>query len=275
MRFEDFARMHGLILNDLTPNKWVATATEDHPRSQNGRYKFLGTIGWVQNWATMTSPVTWKDGTRTIGRVREQIATDNREREKAQADAAGKARWILGETIRTTHPYLVKKGFPDEAGNVWVKDGKKILVIPMRISNRLVGLQLIDEEGTKKFLHGQRTKGASFLMDAKGFPIFCEGYATGLSIRAIMTALRIPYRIFVTFSAGNLQEVAGQVLGGCIVADNDPSEAGQRAAASAGKPYWLSDAPEEDFNDYHLRLGLFHASSAFRKYLFSLGLKLT
>jgi putative DNA primase/helicase len=112
-------------------------------------------------------------------------------------------------------------------------------------------------------------------MDAKGFPIFCEGYATGLSIRAIMTALKIPYRIYVTFSAGNLQEVARQVLGGCVVADNDPSETGQRAAASAGKPYWLSDAPEEDFNDYHLRLGLFHASSAFRKYLFSLGLKLT
>jgi putative DNA primase/helicase len=272
MRFEDFARMHGLIVNDLTHNRWVATATEDHPRSQNGRYKFLGTIGWVQNWATMTSPVTWKGG--TLNNVAEVIARDQKDREKAQAEAASKARWILGETIRTTHPYLVNKGFPDEAGNVWMKDGKKILVIPMRIANRLVGLQLIDEEGTKKFLYGQRTNGASFLMDAKGIPIFCEGYATGLSIRAIMTALKIPYRIFVTFSAGNLQEVAGTVSGGCVVADNDPSETGQRTALKTGKPYWLSDAPEEDFNDYHLRVGLFHASLSFRKYLFSTGVKI-
>lgn len=274
MRFEDFARMHGLILRDLIPNRWVATATEDHPRSQNGRYKFLGTIGWVQNWATMTSPQTWKDGTQPHINVAEILSKDNKERREAQAAAAEKAKRILGETIRTTHPYLVKKGFPDESGNVWVKDGKKILVIPMRIANRLVGLQLIDEQGTKKFLYGQRTKGAAFLMDAKGFPIFCEGYATGLSIRAIMTALKIPYRIFVTFSAGNLQEVAGAVTGGFVVADNDSSETGQRAALKTGKPYWLSDTPEEDFNDYHLRVGLFHASSSLRKCLFSSGVKI-
>jgi hypothetical protein len=58
----------------------------------------------------MSSPVTWKDGTRTLGSIREQLATDNKERERGQADAAAKARWILGETIRTTHPYLVRKG---------------------------------------------------------------------------------------------------------------------------------------------------------------------
>jgi putative DNA primase/helicase len=275
MRFDDFARMHGLIVNDLIPNRWVATGTQDHPRSQNGRYKFLGTIGWVQNWATMTRPQTWKDGNESFVNIKEIIAKDNKERNKVQAEAAEKARWILGQTIRTTHPYLVKKGFPDEAGNVWIKDGKKILVVPMFIANRLVGLQLIDEEGTKKFLYGQRTKGASFIMDAKGLPILCEGYATALSIRAIMNALKMPYRIIVCFSAGNLQEVAGTVLGGCIVADNDSSKTGQRAALQTGKPYWLSDTSDEDFNDYHLRVGLFHASSGFRKYLFSTGLKLS
>jgi len=274
MRFEEFAQSHGLILKDLTPNKWVATATVDHPRSQNGRYKYLGTIGWVQNWATMTKPVTWKDGHRPLNIVREEIAKANQEREKTQANAASKAKWIMSETIRTTHPYLVKKGFPDECGNVWVKDGKKLLVIPMYVASRLVGVQFIDEEGNKKFLYGQRTKGASFTMDANGIPIFCEGYATALSIRAVMSALKLPYRIFVCFSAGNLQEVARAVLGGCIVADNDLSKTGERAATQTGKPYWLSDTPDEDFNDFHIRVGIFHASSSFRKYLFSTGLKL-
>jgi len=158
----------------------------------------------------------------------EILSKDNKERREAQAAAAEKAKRILGETIRTTHPYLAQKGFPDESGNVWVKDGKKVLVIPMWVANRLVGLQLINEEGKKKFLYGQRTKGASFTMDAKGFPILCEGYATALSIRLIMTALKLPYRIVVCFSAGNLQEIAGQILGGCIVADNDPSKSGRK-----------------------------------------------
>ena len=60
MRFEDFARMHGLVFNSIIPHKWVSTPTVDHPRSGNGRYKFMGDVGWVQNWATMEKPAIWK-----------------------------------------------------------------------------------------------------------------------------------------------------------------------------------------------------------------------
>ena len=60
MRFEDFARLHGLILRDLVPNRWMSTPTEDHPHKRNGRYKFLGDVGWVHNWATMDSPAMWR-----------------------------------------------------------------------------------------------------------------------------------------------------------------------------------------------------------------------
>jgi hypothetical protein len=56
MGFDDFARSHGLIVRSLIPHRWIATPTEDHPRKRNGRYKFLGDIGWVQNWATMQTP---------------------------------------------------------------------------------------------------------------------------------------------------------------------------------------------------------------------------
>ena len=53
MTFHDFARAHGLIIRDLISHRWVSTPTEDHPRKRNGRYKYLGNVGWVQNWATM------------------------------------------------------------------------------------------------------------------------------------------------------------------------------------------------------------------------------
>jgi len=63
MRFEDFARSHGLILSGIQLDRWMPTPTEDKPRSSNGRYKFLGNVGWVQNWATMDKPATWfEDG---------------------------------------------------------------------------------------------------------------------------------------------------------------------------------------------------------------------
>jgi putative DNA primase/helicase len=189
MRFEDFARMHGLIFNSIIPHKWVSTPTVDHPRSGNGRYKYLGDVGFVQNWATMEKPAIWKADESyrphpDFIRAKNNAAA---EREELAKKAAAKAGWILHQCTMRTHPYLEKKGFPEEEGNVWVTDEGSKLVIPMRLDSRLVGCQLIDEQGTKKFLYGQRTKGASFsFADKLDNIFFCEGYATGLSIRQIM-----------------------------------------------------------------------------------------
>jgi putative DNA primase/helicase len=270
MRFEDFARMHGLIFNSIIPYKWVSTPTVDHPRSGNGRYKYMGDVGFVQNWATMEKPAVWKPDenyrpTAELTRAKNQAVA---EREELATKAASKAGWILHQCTMKPHPYLEKKGFPDEEGNVWEADGGSKLVIPMRMNNRLVGCQLIDEEGNKKFLYGQRTKGASFSFADKLDNVFlCEGYATGLSIRHIMKANSMRYTIHVCFSAGNMKEVARSVSNGIIIADNDPSHIGETIAKETGKPYWLSDTVGEDFNDYHMRVGLFKASQALKKLL--------
>lgn len=268
MRFEDFARAHGLIIRSIIPHKWVATPTEDHPKKQNGRYKFMGDIGWVQNWATMERPEMWRSDTPQSVHVRqrERFQAD-RERKEAADKAASKAGWILHQCKPATHPYLEKKGFPDELGNVWDKDGEKLLVIPMRSSGRLVGCQLIDSDGNKKFLNGQVTKGASFLMDAKGLPIFCEGYATALSIREVMKAIKIRYSIYVCFSAGNMKDIAKSIKSGFVVADNDPSGTGERVAQEADKPYWISPTIGQDFNDYWSQEGTFKASQSLKKFL--------
>jgi len=273
MRFEDFARSHGLIISGVEIGKWVATPTEDHPKKRNGRYKYMGDHGWVQNWATMASPVIWKDSVSlSPAQVRQAKISADRERREAASKAAAKAGWILHQCRQAFHPYLTAKGFPEEEGNVWMTDDSLLLVIPMRVDGRLVGCQLINDKGEKKFLSGQITKGATFTMDAKGVPIFVEGYATALSVRSAMKAIKIRYTIHVCFSASNMEFITSKVRGGLIIADNDASRTGEEAAKKTGKPYWLSPAVGEDFNDYHSRAGLFRASQSLKQALIGNGL---
>lgn len=265
MGFTDFARQHGLIVDNLISNRWIATPTEDHPRKKNGRYKWLGEVGWVQNWATMDAPVMWRSDSKVD--YRPLIQADNQRRVDEARAAGKKAAWILHQCKKLTHPYLSGKGFPDETADVWEVDGKRLLVLPMRRAGSLVGCQLIDEQGQKKFLQGQTTKGATLTLDAKGTPIFCEGYATGLSIRAAMRAIKMRYTIHICFSAGNMKQVARDIAGGIVVADNDPSQTGLRAAQETGKPYWLAPTIGHDFNDAHQDMGLFQVSQSLKSVL--------
>jgi putative DNA primase/helicase len=271
--FVNFARDHGLIMNsNLVFDKWVATPTEDHPRSSNGRYKFLGDVGWVINWATMEKPVTWFADRENVNKeeMRKQISSSNQERNKLAKAAAEKAEWILSQCSLESHPYLERKGFNAEQGNVFVKQNEKLLVIPMRINGMVVGCQLIDHEGNKKFLHGQTSKGATFTIGTRGTTIFCEGYATGLSVRDIMTKMNLPYTIHICFSANNMELIARNIGKGLIIADNDSSGVGESIAKKTQQPYWISPARGEDFNDYHMRVGNFKASQDLKRLLLSL-----
>ena len=220
----------------------------------------------------MEKPVTWfaEGKTASSADVKKRIASSNNERDQLAQKARSKAEWILSQTSLQMHPYLVKKGFPNEHGNVWVKDDKEVLVIPMRSCKSLIGCQLIDDEGNKKFLHGQTSKGATFTIDAKGTPILCEGYATGISIRDIMKQMNIPYRVYICFSASNMEFVARNIGQGIVIADNDPNSVGETTAKKTGKPYWISETVGEDFNDYHKRVGNFKASQSLKKLLLSL-----
>ena len=269
MTFEQFAQAHGLIIRGIVSHKWVAVPTTDHPRSTNGRYKFMGDVGWVQNWATMEKPALWKTDkpfTPSPSFLRDK-SDAIQQREELAKKAAARAGWLMHQTELTTHPYLAAKGFAEDRMPVMMEDGQAKLVIPMRREGKIVGCPLINEEGDKKFLYGQATKGATFTMDAKGIPIFCEGLATGLSVQAIMKANKMRYTIHVCFSAGNMKEVAREFSHGFVIADNDKSAVGESIAQDIGKPYWLSDTVGEDFNDYHQRVGLFKASQSLKKAL--------
>lgn len=273
LEFQRFCEAHGLIVTHIKQNEWVRVPTVDHPRKRNGAYKFAGDIGFVQNHATETEVSIWRsDKPATESQKRDmQAARLKAEREIAerQEAASKKAGWILHQCQDDLHPYLSRKGFPDATGLVWEPEPGAIrqLCIPMYVDRKLVGVQMISEDGDKKFLYGQRTSGAAFIIDNKGIPILCEGYATGLSIRAVMSAIKLRYKIVIGFSANNLLKLAAQHPGCVVVADNDRSGTGQRVASATGRPYWLSDFEGEDFNDYYRRVGVFAASQSLRKVL--------
>jgi putative DNA primase/helicase len=260
MDFLNFCAAHGIIINHAPPiGIWKRYPTTDHPKSRNGAVKFMGDHAFVQNHATDTEVSVWNtDAPVNIDVARIARAAKDAEalKRKAQAEAAVKAKSILEQTVLAKHDYLKAKGFPEDWGRVWVKDGEQILVIPMWIDGHMVGCQLIKQDGDKKFLYGQRTAGAEFCIDNKGEHILCEGYATALSIQKAMKGLKRPYTIHVCFSAGNMKRVA-EGKRGLVIADNDASGTGERVAKEIGWPYWMSDQVGEDANDFHMRVGLF------------------
>jgi putative DNA primase/helicase len=256
MEFIDFIRAHGLIVNDIDVGRWVRTPTTDHPRSRNGAYKYMGDVGFVQNHATQIEVSVWKPERPSEIKVDhkailQRVSEEDRKRAQERRKAADKAQRILDDCELATHPYLKRKGFEDLKGNVW----NQVLVVPMRVGKNLVGVQLIDEAGGKKFLKGQVTNDACFVMGS-GEPIYCEGYATGLSIMRAITTGKMRRSVVVCFSASNLKRLAKNPSG-LVVADNDESLTGERVAKETGLKYVMSDVCGEDFNDLQLRIGLF------------------
>lgn len=196
-----------------------------------------------------------------------QAAEDARVQRDRQR-AATRAAEIIAKCQFGKHAYLHTKGFPEMQGLVHEPEiGDLRLVIPMYVGKKLVNVQEINRDCQKKFLFGGQAGGAEHVFDAHGMDVLCEGYATGLSVRAAMDTLRMRYRIHVTFSANNMVRIARGLSGGVVIADNDESGTGERVARQIGWPYWMSDVVGEDCNDAMRRLGLFRLSQAMRQIL--------
>ena len=268
MNFQEFCHSYGVVIRSVPPmGRWVRVPTEDKPRSRNGAVKFMGDVGFCQNWATMTEPAMWRDEmvSREAQRRVQAVATDAERQARLNAQrAAQKAEAILSECELASHPYLASKGFPDELVNIWNRDTDNVMVVPMRRGKELVGCQLIKPDGEKKFLFGQRSGGAEFVMGNHGTHVLCEGYATALSARQALRNLKVTYTLHATFSAGNMKRIAEALPPGLVIADNDKSKTGERVAQEIGWPYWISDVEGEDFNDAHQRRGLFQLAMELR-----------
>ncbi len=270
MDFLSFVRAHGILIDTVPPvGRWMRLPTQTHPRKRNGAVKFMGNFGFCQEHSTMQEVAVWRaEGEKSqaaIERVQQVAQQAAQETERKQREAAAKAAQMLAESELLTHPYMAAKGFPDERVNVL--DG--VMLVPMRVGRDLVGAQQITAEGGKKFLFGQRSSMAEFVMTAgqDGVHVVCEGYATGLSVRAALATLRRPYYVHVAFSAGNMKKIAQALPSGLAIADNDASETGEKTCKEIGWPYWMSDTVGEDCNDYHQRRGLFALAQGLQKML--------
>lgn len=274
MDFVQFATAHGLIIRHIEHGKWVRVPTDDHHHKRNGAYFYGGDYAHIQNWATMDKVETWfsdkpttpQDQADLSKRMDESRKLYAQERSKKQCDAARKAKWILGQCELDKHPYMIKKGFPDLKVNVWRKP-EPLMVVPMYCRSEICGIQIIGIDGDKKFLSGQRTNDAYFKIGNGSNVFITEGFASAISLNAILACMKHPSTIYVTFSVGNAKRIAKTHPGAFWIADHDVSGVGQKAASESGCRWWMPEQAGWDVNDLYIAKGLFQSSQLLRKAL--------
>jgi putative DNA primase/helicase len=178
---------------------------------------------------------TWKASTRREFAAEEKRAWAERmatlkaareaERREAHDRAAAKASsmWDAArDASEAHHDYLQRKRIPGIGARL-LRDQ---LLVPMRHGpGDLVGLQVIQPDGSRKFLTGTPAEGAYTTIgrpSRTGQIVICEGYATGVSIHQATG-----WCVVVAFQAGNLAAVATKIRAAlpdaqvCIGADED------------------------------------------------------
>lgn len=262
--FLEVAQSIGLQLRSIMEDDRIhRCATDLHPRKLNGTYRTDGTRGWVKNWETGETAI-WRaarvPGIRTAPPKPLPSMAERRAEEAARAEWAAKvAEHKISKASAQTHPYLDRKGFPNQLGLVL----DDLLLVPARLDGRIVSLQEITEDGTKKNLLGGRMSGASFSIGSGSREVLCEGYATGLSIRAALSAVCLPARVTCCFSASNIVTLAEHRRHAVVLADNDRPVAqfdglgtGEFYARKSGLPWAMPPEVGTDANDHHLSAGL-------------------
>lgn len=263
--------------------RWLNTDTLAGKKGKgDGRVKIQEHFVTAWNWQTgEKSTVSLRDGLsakeqRTIA---QSVAKSKAKAEKDAQRAAGMATALMKAASLSSHQYLIAKGFRDEqamtvsarivreiVGDYIVPAGAgQAIVIPARRNTTMTSAQLIWEDGSKKFLFGGETGGTCHRIASGVFTWLCEGYATGLSVRAALKGLNIRATVLCCFSASNVAAVARGIQGRAfIAADNDKPlkqfdwlGTGEFYARQADLPYGMPAVVGTDFNDMHQQESIF------------------
>jgi len=234
------------------------------------------TLAIYGDWSTGLSEIWREDDHRDDERSRRLLAEARDAQRRAQLEAARRAREVartadrmILEARQDTHPYLVAKGFKHTLGLV----NGDLLLVPIRAVEgyeRTISMQTIAPDGSKRFLPGGRVKGGIHRLGSpKGRVALCEGFATGLTLKAAFALLPGPWAIVVCFSAGNLVAVAPEFPGAVVCADNDHPDkrgikAGEEAAKQTGLKWVMPPDIGTDYNDMHRARELIHVVEALR-----------
>ncbi len=179
-----------------------------------------GAGGAFGSWSKGIEKETWSSFTKGENADPERMAKimAKIEESKLQHDIAKKERaknaafeavklWSDGEPVNDDHPYLVKKQITGKG--LKLEKGTTNLMVPMYASGmKLIGIQRIMEDGTKRFIYGAAKKGSCSVIKGEFNDrlYIAEGFATAMTI--YMATKRT---VFVAFDSGNLYHVAKQI----------------------------------------------------------------
>lgn len=267
--------------------EWVQTPVIGKGRG-NGSGRVMintdGKTGVAWNHVTQKHMRFSEDGTAENVNVAPPKRDPEEERKaRERQDAAMRySRQITAEAEASVHPYLERKGFPDEVGLVLENpieflpddeffDGMRyqlgkmagpFLIVPGRRAKQVVTVQVIDIHGAKLNMKAAPMSGAAHRIATGRETWVCEGLATALSVRAALRLLGRSATVLSAFSAANVAKVAEGLSGSVIAADHDkPLEqlhgkgTGEFYAAKSGRA-WTMPPALGDFNDMHQRDGL-------------------
>jgi putative DNA primase/helicase len=148
----------------------------------------------------------------------QRTAQELAQRQQAAVSAEAIARQTWAESNRTGFSaYADRKGIdtPESCRYVPTEQGGGLVIPMIRYdldrAQALKGLQIIKDDGTKKFTYGMAKPGTACRLGLPvvGEPVFVvEGYATGMTVRI---ALERRFPVFVAFDAYNLPVVVESV----------------------------------------------------------------
>ena len=243
-------------------------------------------VGWYQLWLDQSVPygrlgdyrvsadsptAIWKPENRkrqTLTKEeRQEIADLQKQAEVKQQEkytkSAKRAQSLWDEAVPCEkHPYLEKKQVLSYGLKV---NASGQLVIPLYDKQMtVVGLQYINQDGSKKFLTGSKKSGSFFILGKEILKTsdiinYAEGYATAASVYADYSQ-----PVIVAFDAYNLSPVAEVMFEffnkkkHIFIADNDDSKTGEKEASKAcqtilknkGNAEVLMPQSKGDYNDH-------------------------
>ncbi|MFG1341868.1 toprim domain-containing protein [Xanthobacter autotrophicus] len=268
------------------PGRWVQVDTYERNGKGDGRILIFDDERGGICWNHQTQQSRQFSARRHGEPVQSHGLRRDPEKERRRQDEQREVERICADIVRTCrhepHPYLARKGFPDERGlvhddpracfpatsfgEVLAKalpeaDGP-LLIVPGRIDRRITTVQFIATDGTKKNILRGAMGGASHRIATGRLSVVCEGIATAMSVRAALRFLSLSATVLSAFSASNVAKVAAGIPEAWIAADNDkPIEAlgnlgtGEFYAAESGRK-WTMPPELGDFNDMHMAHGL-------------------
>ena len=226
-------------------------------------------------WSSVKMSTLSKEKQRQVKKtIRDAIQKAERERKVLQEKASKEAEslWEKAKPADQAHPYLSKKKVSPFDLKQNMRDGKDVLLVPLRdLDGKLWSMQRIYPDGNKLFLKDGRTSG---LMHTLGEPtptrIIAEGFSTGASIHEATG-----HCVHIAFNCHNLKSVAESIRKAhpdtdlIIAADDDwktegnpgmtkATEAAMSYGAKLAIPSWLENQRNEketDFNDLALSHG--------------------